>query len=401
MNKNKGFIVGALGLLLTAGLYLFLNSNEVTLKSDVMNVEYGDEIDFVNEEILETTDPKILEILKIDQSKIDFEAGEDYPKVGEHILVVTYKELFRTQSKNLTLVVADTKSPRFIEAPESIEITTDDLNHDFTTYFEAEDLSEFELIIDTDLVDFEKEGMYDAQAIATDIYGNQITNDFKIIIEVEKVKAEELEESEEPEEPAETLDTNDPVTEVPKEESDSAPVNRIIPTIKNGILIVNKKHPLPANYAPGEDPVAVAHLDQIIREMQRLGYDISDDYSGFRTYDYQKNLYERYVSNDGQEAADTYSARPGYSEHQTGLTFDLKHWDGTLVTKEAEAQWIAANAANYGFIVRYQVGKEHITGYQAEPWHLRYIGDEATSIYSSGLTLEEYLGVDRGDYHDE
>lgn len=384
--------MGALVLILWGSLYIYLNLNKVILKSDVLTVEYGDKIAFKNEEILETTNPEILDSLIIDQSKIDFEEEKDYPQVGKYNLVVTYTELFLTQSKNLTLVVADTIAPTFVDAPESIKIQTNEKEHNFTTYFEAGDLSEFELTIDTDLVDFEKEGIYDAQAIATDIHKNQAIHNFKIVIEAEKV------EQEEPEVTSETDDTNDAITEIPKENPESVQENRVIPMIKNGILIVNKKYPLPANYAPGENPVAVAQLNQLIHEMQRLGYDISGDYSGFRTYDYQKNLYERYASKDGQEAADTYSARPGYSEHQTGLTFDLKHWDGTLVTKEAEAKWIAENADDYGFIVRYQVGKEQITGYQAEPWHLRYIGAEATNIYSSGLTLEEYLGVEGGDY---
>lgn len=395
MKKNKGFIVGALVLLLSASLYVFLNLNKVALKSDIITIEYGDKMNIENEEILETTDSKVLSSLKVDQSAIDMEEGKDYPKVGKYNLIVTYKALFQTQSKNLTLVVADTKEPIFNKSPKRIEIQGNDEKHDFTSYFEVEELSEFELIIDTELVDFENEGIYYAQAVATDIYGNQATHDFAILIEVEETTIEEDEGR------TETDETNESATELSEEKPEAVQENRVVPTIKNGILVVNKKHPLPSNYAPGEDPTAVAQLNQIIREMQRLGYDINDDYSGFRTYDYQKNLYERYVSNDGQEAADTYSARPGYSEHQTGLTFDLKHWDGSLVIKEAEAQWIAENAADYGFIVRYQAGKEHITGYQAEPWHLRYIGEEAINIYNSGLTLEEYLGVDGGDYYQE
>lgn len=171
------------------------------------------------------------------------------------------------------------------------------------------------------------------------------------------------------------------------------------PTFKNGILIVNKKHPLPTTYNPGENPTAAAQVKKLISAMQQKGFDISNSYSGFRSYNYQKSLYEGYVRKDGKKNADTYSARPGHSEHQTGLAYDLKHKNGTLVKKTAEAKWISENAANYGFIVRYKAGKQHITGYQAEPWHLRYIGSEAKAIYKSGLTLEEYLGVPGGDYY--
>lgn len=383
MKKNKRFIIGALVLLLSTSLYLFFNLNKVALKLDVVTIEYGEKLNFENKDILTTTDSKVLESLKIDQAAVDLETGKNYPKVGKYNLVVTYTEFFWEQSRNLTLVVADTKEPTFNEAPERIEIQIKDVEPDFTTYFEVEDLSEFELTIDTDSVAFGEEGIYDAQAVAVDNYGNQSSHNFKIVIEVE-----------------ETTNMTVAVPKDPEKKQESIKEDRVIPTVKNGILLVNKKHPLPADYSPGEDSTAVEQLNQLIREMQRLGYDISDDYSGFRSFDYQKNLYERYVEKDGQEAADTYSARPGYSEHQTGLTFDLKHWDGSLVIKEAEAQWLAKNAANYGFIIRYQVGKEHITGYQAEPWHLRYIGEEAINIYNSSLTLEEYLGVEGGDYYE-
>lgn len=84
--------------------------------------------------------------------------------------------------------------------------------------------------------------------------------------------------------------------------------------------------------------------------------------------------------------------------HQAGLAFDIRHGNGPLVTNGPAAEWISANAHKYGFIVRYQSGKEHITGYSAEPWHLRYIGGQATAVHESGQTLEEYLGVPGGSY---
>lgn len=174
--------------------------------------------------------------------------------------------------------------------------------------------------------------------------------------------------------------------------------NNLEPTYVNGILIVNKKYPLPETFNPGEDVVAKEALTRLLNEAQSNGLDISDYYSGFRTYSLQKELYENYKANYGQEQADTFSARPGHSEHQTGLTFDLFHNDGAFLERTAEAEWLANNAHRFGFIVRYQNGKEGITGYQAEPWHLRYIGDEAQAIYESGLSLEEYLNVEGGDY---
>lgn len=170
-------------------------------------------------------------------------------------------------------------------------------------------------------------------------------------------------------------------------------------TVVDNILIVNKKHPLSAAYNPGNDPVAEQAVRTLIADAQAQGLAISSSYSGFRDYAYQENLYNGYVSRDGQALADTYSARPGYSEHQTGLTFDLIQTDGSLVESPAEAKWLLDHCAEYGFIIRYPQGKEAITGYQPEPWHLRYVGKEtAEKIMSSGLTLEEYLGVEGGDY---
>lgn len=164
------------------------------------------------------------------------------------------------------------------------------------------------------------------------------------------------------------------------------------------VVIANKKHPLAASYAPGEDPQALAAFQSLIADMQAQGFAVSHSYSGFRSYETQAGLYQSYVNRDGQVAADTYSARPGYSEHQTGLAFDLMDSAGNLLEEPTAANWVAKNAHNYGFIVRYQPGKEAITGYMAEAWHLRYIGQEATDIYNSGLTLEEYFGVAGGGY---
>ncbi|HFI0401996.1 TPA: LD-carboxypeptidase LdcB/DacB [Streptococcus suis] len=164
------------------------------------------------------------------------------------------------------------------------------------------------------------------------------------------------------------------------------------------VIIANKKHPVSASYAPGENPQALGAFQNLIADMQAKGFDVSNNYSGFRSYETQASLYQSYVNQDGQAAADTYSARPGYSEHQTGLAFDLLDSSGNLLEEPTASQWLAENAHHYGFIVRYLPGKEYSTGYMAESWHVRYIGQEATDIYNSGLTLEEYFGVPGGGY---
>ena len=115
--------------------------------------------------------------------------------------------------------------------------------------------------------------------------------------------------------------------------------------------------------------------------------------SSYRSYQYQVNLYNRYVTNEGVNAADTYSARPGYSEHQTGLCVDV--YDGVIdytnFEKSDSYNWMMDNAYKYGFILRYPKGKENITGYQYESWHYRYVGKKiAKYIHDNDITFDEY-----------
>ncbi|HEX5563576.1 MAG TPA: M15 family metallopeptidase [Sporosarcina sp.] len=171
------------------------------------------------------------------------------------------------------------------------------------------------------------------------------------------------------------------------------------PTIINGILLANKKHPLPSTYAPGESKEARAAFDEMAAEAKLSGFNLTA-FSTYRSYEYQVSLYDRYVKRDGVEAADRYSARPGYSEHQTGLAFDIgevnfeKYWASSKFGETEAGKWVAANAHRYGFILRYPKGKESITGYMHESWHFRYIGKEvAEEIFNRNITLEEYLGL--------
>ncbi|HFU3699779.1 TPA: LD-carboxypeptidase LdcB/DacB [Streptococcus suis] len=164
------------------------------------------------------------------------------------------------------------------------------------------------------------------------------------------------------------------------------------------VIIVNKQHGLASTYNPGENPTARNAYQNLRNDMIRQGFNVGKAYSGFRSYETQQSLYLNYVQRDGQAAADRYSARPGHSEHQTGLAFDLTDASGALLTNSRAEQWLKDNAHKYGFVVRYLPGKEAVTGYMSEPWHLRYVGKEAKDIYQSGLTLEEYYGIPGGDY---
>ena len=163
-------------------------------------------------------------------------------------------------------------------------------------------------------------------------------------------------------------------------------------TYVDGIIVVNKTYSLPKDYDPKVNKDALKALKLMQADAKALGLDLSL-ISGYRSYNTQEKLYNKYVKKDGEEVANTYSAKPGHSEHQTGLAFDIGSVDRSFANT-SEAKWIEENAHLYGFIVRYPDGKTDITGYIYEPWHVRYLGKEtAKKVYESGLTLEEYLGV--------
>ena len=164
-------------------------------------------------------------------------------------------------------------------------------------------------------------------------------------------------------------------------------------TYVENILIANKTYSLPESYNPG---ALLSECQKAFSEMQsaaaKEGLNIWNA-SGFRSYELQKSLYNRYSDRDGKEAADRYSARPGHSEHQSGLAIDLNEITNAFKNTK-EGRWVAENCHKYGFILRYPEGKEAQTGYMYEPWHIRYVGvNMATKIYNSGLCLEEYFGI--------
>lgn len=163
-------------------------------------------------------------------------------------------------------------------------------------------------------------------------------------------------------------------------------------TYVDGVLIVNKTYALPKNYGSGIKKECSDAFDKMAKdaEKDKISLFIVSDY---RSYNTQKKIYERYVKKDGKEAADTYSARPGTSEHQTGLALDVNSLSNSF-GETKEGKWLAKNCYKYGFIIRYPKDKQNVTGYVYEPWHVRYIGVEnAKKVYKSGLCLEEYYGI--------
>lgn len=165
-------------------------------------------------------------------------------------------------------------------------------------------------------------------------------------------------------------------------------------TYVGGILIANKSYELPQSYNPGGLTQECSDaFNSMAAAAAAEGINLYV-LSGFRSYETQDGLYTKYCNSDGKDAADRYSARPGHSEHQTGLAIDVNSVSHTFADT-AEGVWLAEHCTDYGFILRYPDGKESKTGYMYEPWHIRYIGsvDIAKKITVSGLCLEEYLGI--------
>ena len=187
-------------------------------------------------------------------------------------------------------------------------------------------------------------------------------------------------------------------------------------TYVDGIMIVNKSYPLPEDYIPRNthtsaegrtntcntciNETAYQAFNKMKADAASIGLNIYIQ-SGYRPYSTQKTIYNRYVARDGQTAADTYSARPGASEHQSGLCFDLNSISDAFANT-AEGKWVNENAYRYGFVIRFPKGKQGYTGYKYESWHLRYVGtDLAKELYNNGdwISLEEYYGLD-SEYKD-
>lgn len=181
--------------------------------------------------------------------------------------------------------------------------------------------------------------------------------------------------------------------------------------------IVNKERPLSDDYTPAElaapdielrwartaesmqvDARIIQPLEEMIKAAAQAGHELML-ISGYRSEDYQRELYQNYVRQYGEEEARRFSAPPGTSEHQTGLVVDLGRPDGECEIQECfgeteEGKWLASNAYKYGFIVRYTQGDEDITGYMYEPWHFRYVGEDlARELHEAAVTMEEFFNV--------
>lgn len=218
----------------------------------------------------------------------------------------------------------------------------------------------------------------------------------------------------------ETPKQETPKNQPPKQESPTAPAtvekngDTLVPNPNDILVLVNKKRHLPSDYVPpdliephvtfsfsGQSPKktmrqeAAKALEKLFEASQAAGMEMVAQ-SGYRSYSTQKQIYAANFRQMG-EIANQYSAQAGQSEHQTGLAMDVTCAEIGFSLEEEfadtkEGKWLAKNCAQFGFIIRYQKGKENITGYAYEPWHIRYVGKKAAQeIMEKGITLEEYL----------
>ncbi|SNS53130.1 LD-carboxypeptidase LdcB, LAS superfamily [Anaerovirgula multivorans] len=265
-------------------------------------------------------------------------------------------------------------------------------------------------------------------ALVIGIFWNNNQVDAKVIAVEQKpapIEANDKITSSKPQEitPVDTNNREDIIKEEievkpPVKTSNSNTEEKLPPTQKdlNDILIlINKEIGFPSDYKPTDLTVpnvrfsfegphekqnmrkeAAQALESLFKAAEREGFYLYA-VSGFRSYSRQQAIYKNSVEKLGQIEADRISAKPGHSEHQTGLAMDITSKGAGFALSEdfaftRDGEWVAENAHKYGYIIRYEKGKEHLTGYKYEPWHLRYVGaDAAKEIYDKDLTLETYL----------
>lgn len=277
-------------------------------------------------------------------------------KLGSYILTYKIKLLKTEKEIKREIIIVDTTKPEIKLTKGNISIYQNETFKE-PGYEVTDNYDENTKVEVTGKVDTKKVGEYKLTYTATDSSNNQATAERKITVKKKEVKT-----------------TTSGITYI------------------NGILLVNKKYSLPSTYNPGVNQTAQSALNKLQSAANKAGHKMPL-VSGFRSYSRQKTIYNNYVAMDGVAKADTYSARPGHSEHQTGLAFDVGAIDDNY-GNTAAGKWLANNAHKYGFIIRYPKGKTNITGYKYEPWHIRYIGvNHATTIYNKNITLEEYLNV--------
>ena len=308
----------------------------------------------------------------------------DTTTIGEKKLKYIVTDKFdKKHTYYLTITVKDNIAP-VIEGKESVIIyINDEIN--LEKYISYKDNYDKELKLKTEgKVDTKKEGEYPVKYIVTDKSGNKAEHTITFIVKKKSIY--------------EPFKLENGV--VGKTSKGYTIENKNGATYVDGYLIANKTYRLSSNYGSGLTDKTTSAFNEMKASAILDGFDLYIG-SGFRSFNTQSTIYKNYVKRDGQEKADTYSARPGHSEHQSGLAIDIcdrteKACINSNYNDTASAKWLSDNAYKYGFILRYPSGKTGETGYKFESWHYRYVGkDLATILYNGGswITMEDYFGI--------
>ena len=367
-NKKRLLIlIVAIVLILSFIIWLFF------IKSKSLKIKYEKSIIVnLNDEVYDVDNISILKNGSFANDKVKL----DTSKVGEQEVRVVIKDSFNKNRKiKYKLEVKDGSGPVISFKNLSTEVGK---SIDLLAYASVKDDSDEEISVNVvGDYDFNKVGDYKLYYVATDSSGNETREEFTLTVKEKKsIGYQTMPDRKFKTSNGFSAETKDGFTYV------------------DGHLIVNKSYSIPSTYNPGLDKSVQEQANLMFADAKALGLNIYIS-SGFRSYSYQTTLYNRYVSQDGKEIADTYSARPGHSEHQTGLAFDVNQIDNSFADT-AEGKWMANNCYKYGFILRYPKGKTNETGYMYESWHFRYVGvDLASKLYNNGdwITMESYFGL--------
>ena len=356
-------------ILIIGGIYL--NSKRL-----VLEYENNIEVD-VNEKIYNLDAIKNIKNGKI----ITKRELVNTTKLGKVKVSFQVENFFKKRVKYKYIVnVVDKEAPKIIFKNElESEIGEEiDLLKDVT----VEDNSKENIIPQVEgEYDINKSGDYKLYYIAEDTSGNKAKEEFILHIKEKNVEKQV------------TSNDNQGTTSFTTSKGFKGVTKNGVTYIE-GYLIVNKTYTLPSSYGNGLTNATTEAFNKMQAAAKIDGLNIYIS-SGFRSYSYQKTLYNNYVNRDGVVAADTYSARAGHSEHQSGLAFDVNTINDSFANTE-EGKWLNDNCYKYGFILRYPNGKSDETGYQYEPWHFRYVGVElAEKLYNNGnwITVEDYFGI--------
>ena len=374
-NKKKITIsiIAIIIIIITISTYIFIKSKELKIKiKDNIKIN-------INEKAYNTD-----YITKIKNGKlISVKEAIDTSKLGKKKISIKIKNYFNKEKKYSYTVIIIDKEPPTIEFKDKLSIIEGN-KIDLLKDVKVKDNSNEEIKVEINGdYDINKPGIYELYYIAKDSSGNETKKKFTL-----EVKKKEV-----------VTNNNSNDTTFTTSKGYKGYIKNGI-TYVNGVLIANKTYKLPSSYGYGLTNETQKAFNKMNADAKAIGYNLYIG-SGYRSYNDQKYIYNNYVAADGQTNADTYSARPGHSEHQTGLAFDVCDKNiGACITSDFDntdqAKWISENCYKYGLIVRYPQGKTTETGYMYESWHLRYVGtDLATKLYNNGnwITLEDYFGI--------